>query len=232
MNKSSTQTLGQTFAGLYRYELKSALRSKADYLNSLIFFVMVVCLLPFAWGPELQQLQQLAPGGIWLAVLLASLLSLSPLFQNDQSEGYFDKLRLSPQPLAWLLFAKIIAHWCLTGLPLVLVAPMLGFLFQLDPQANLVLLISLLLGTPILCFIGAMVAALTLGLQYRGLLLAIIVLPLFIPVLVFGCTAVQTSAVNGIFPLGQISFLGAFLLFTMSIAPWATAGIVKIEMME
>jgi heme exporter protein B len=224
--------LGKLFIKLCQYELKSALHATMDYLNGLIFFVMVVCVLPFAWGTELKQLQQLMPGGIWIAVLLASLLSLSPLFQHDQVTGYLDKLRLSPQPLAWLLLAKIIAHWCLTGLPIVLIAPMLGFLFQLDGQTNLVLFMSLLLGTPILCFIGAMVAALTLGLQYRGLLLAIIVLPLFIPILIFGCTAVQSSVLNGVFPLAQITLLAAFLLFTLAIAPWATAGIVKIGMVE
>lgn len=224
--------LGKLFIKLCQYELKSALHATMDYLNGLIFFVMVVCVLPFAWGTELKQLQQLMPGGIWIAVLLASLLSLNPLFQHDQATGYLDKLRLSPQPLAWLLLAKIIAHWCLTGLPIVLIAPILGFLFQLDGQTNLVLFMSLLLGTPIMCFIGAMVAALTLGLQYRGLLLAIIVLPLFIPILIFGCTAVQSSVLNGVFPLAQITLLAAFLLFTLAIAPWATAGIVKIGIVE
>lgn len=227
-----SKPLSQVLITLCRYELKSAFRSKMDYLNGLIFFVMIVCLLPLAWGRDQQQLQQLAPGGIWIAVLLASLLSLSPLFQHDELTGYLDKLRLSAQPLAWLLFAKMIAHWCLTGLPVAVVAPVLGFLFQLDSQTIFVLFISLLLGTPIMCFIGAMIAALTLGLQYRGILLAIILLPLFIPILIFGCTAVQTSLLSGEFPAGQMSLLAAFLLFTMSVVPLATAGIMKIGMTD
>lgn len=226
------EQLHQILIKLCQYELKSAFRSKMEYLNSLLFFIMIVSLLPFAWGGDQQQLQHIAPGGIWIAVLLASLLSMNSLFQYDEMSGHLDKLKLSSIPLAWLLFAKIVAHWCLTGLPVAIVAPVLGILFQLETKVIIVLMLSLVLGTPIMCFIGAMVSALTLGLQYRGLLLAVILLPLFIPILIFGSTAIQITLQTNQFPLAQISLLGAFLLFTLSLAPLVTASIVKIEMVN
>lgn len=208
-------------------DLRIALRRRADVMTSLIFFVIVVSLFPLGIGADPVLLRTLGPGVVWVAALLACMLALARLFANDHADGTLEQMVLSPQPLSLLVLAKTISHWLTTGLPLVIIAPVLGLQFNLDADALLVLIASLLLGTPTLSLIGAIGAALTLGLRGGGALLALLILPLYIPVLIFGAGAVEATAAA----LGagaHLSILGALLLATLVFAPWATALALKI----
>ncbi len=208
-------------------DLRIALRRRADVMTSLIFFVIVVSLFPLGVGADPVLLRTLGPGVVWVAALLACMLALARLFANDYADGTLEQMVLAPQPLALLVLAKTAAHWLTTGLPLVIVAPLLGVQFDLDADALLILLASLLLGTPTLSLIGGIGAALTLGLRGGGALLALLVLPLYIPVLIFGAGAVEASAAA----LGagaHLSLLAALLLGSLVFAPWATALALRI----
>jgi heme exporter protein B len=210
-------------------DLRIALRRRADVMTSLIFFVIVVSLFPLGIGADPALLRTLGPGVVWVAALLACMLALGRLFAGDHADGTLEQLSLAPQPLSMLVLAKTAAHWLTTGLPLVIVAPLLGLQFDLGTDALLVLIASLLLGTPTLSLIGAIGAALTLGLRGGGALLALLVLPLYIPVLIFGAGAVEASAAA----LGagaHLSVLGALLLGTLVFAPWATALALRISL--
>jgi heme exporter protein B len=208
-------------------ELLLALRRRADVLTTLFFFVIVVSLFPLGVGPEAKLLRTMAPGVVWVAALLASMLALNRLFAGDYADGALEQLILAPQPLGLMVIAKIAAHWLTTGLPLVIVAPLLGLQFDLPAEALLILLASLLLGTPVLSLIGAIGAALTLGLRGGGALLSLLVLPLYVPVLIFGAGAVEASAA-GLGATAHLSLLGAFLLVALVFAPWATAVALRI----
>jgi heme exporter protein B len=208
-------------------DLMLALRRRADVLTTLFFFVIVVSLFPLGVGPEAKLLRTMAPGVVWVAALLASMLALNRLFAGDYADGALEQLILAPQPLGLMVIAKIAAHWLTTGLPLVIVAPLLGLQFDLPADALLILLASLLLGTPVLSLIGAIGAALTLGLRGGGALLALLVLPLYVPVLIFGAGAVEASAA-GLGATAHLSLLGAFLLVALVFAPWATAVALRI----
>ena len=208
-------------------DLMLALRRRADVLTTLFFFVIVVSLFPLGVGPEAKLLRTMAPGAVWVAALLASMLALNRLFAGDYADGVLEQLILAPQPLGLMVIAKIAAHWLTTGLPLVIVAPLLGLQFDLPAEALLILLASLLLGTPVLSLIGAIGAALTLGLRGGGALLALLVLPLYVPVLIFGAGAVEASAA-GLGATAHLSLLGAFLLVALVFAPWATAVALRI----
>ena len=208
-------------------DLRLALRNRHELANPLIFFVLVVSLFPLAVTPTAEALQSMAPGVIWVSALLAVLLSLDRLFKQDYDDGSLDQLMLSPNPLMILVFAKVIAHWLLTGLPLVIVAPLLGMFMSLPADAVSVLVYSLLLGTPVLSLIGAIGVSLTVAVNRGGVLLSLIVLPLYIPVLIFGANAVDV-AMDGLSVKGQLTFLAAMLALAVSLAPLATSVALRI----
>jgi len=208
-------------------DLRLAVRQRHELANPLIFFVLVVSLFPLAMTPTPELLQQLAPGVIWVAALLAVLLSLDRLFKQDYEDGSLDQLMLSPNPLVILVLAKVMAHWLLTGLPLVLIAPLLAMFMRIPDQAVTVLMFSLLLGTPVLSLVGAIGVSLTVAVNRGGVLLSLIILPLYIPVLIFGANAVDVAS-DGLGVRGQLLFLGAVLALAVSLAPVATAVALRI----
>ena len=210
-------------------DLRVALRRRSDTFSTLIFFVMVVSLFPLGVGPEPQLLRTMAPGVLWVAAMLASMLSLPRLFADDHSDGTLEQLLLSTHPLAWLVLGKTFAHWVGSGLPLVLLSPVLALQFDLSASATGVLMLSLLLGTPILSLVGAMGAALTVGLRGSSVLLSLLVLPLTIPVLIFGAGAVEAHTA-GLGVAGHFSLLGALLIVSMMAAPWVAAAALRISM--
>ena len=215
------------FYHLLLRDLRLAVRQRHELANPLIFFVLVVSLFPLAMTPTPELLTQLAPGVIWVAALLAVLLSLDRLFRQDYEDGSLDQLMLSPNPLVILVLAKVVAHWLLTGLPLVLIAPLLGMFMRIPDEAVTVLMFSLLLGTPVLSLIGAIGVSLTVAVNRGGVLLSLIILPLYIPVLIFGANAVDVAS-DGLSVRGQLLFLGAVLALAMSLAPVATAVALRI----
>jgi heme exporter protein B len=208
-------------------DLLSALRRRADLLTTLIFFIIVASLFPLGVGTETALLRAMGPGVIWVAALLASMLALTRVFAGDYADGTLEQLALAPQPLAALAMSKVTAHWLASGLPLVIVAPVLGLQYDLDAEGLLILLASLLLGTPTLSLIGAIGASLTLGVRGGGALLSLIVLPLYVPVLIFGAGAVEAGAA-GLGATPHLSLLGALLLVALVFAPWATAVALRI----
>lgn len=210
-------------------DLLLAMRRRSDVLTTLFFFIIVVSLFPLGVGPEINMLRTMAPGVVWVAALLASMLSLGRMFSSDYLDGTLEQMLLSPQSLAMLVLGKALAHWLVTGVPLVLMSPVLGIQYDLSTDALLVLTASLLLGTPVLSLIGAIGAALTLGLRGGGVLVSLLVLPLYIPVLIFGAGAVEASAA-GLGASAHLSLLGAFLLASLVLAPWATAVSLRISM--
>ncbi|MDO8436883.1 MAG: heme exporter protein CcmB [Nitrosomonadaceae bacterium] len=210
-------------------DLLLAMRRRSDVLTTLFFFIIVVSLFPLGVGPEINMLRTMAPGVVWVAALLASMLSLGRMFSSDYLDGTLEQMLLSPQSLAMLVLGKALAHWLVTGVPLVLMSPVLGIQYDLSTDALLVLTASLLLGTPVLSLIGAIGAALTLGLRGGGVLVSLLVLPLYIPVLIFGAGAVEASAA-GLGASAHLSLLGAFLLTSLVLAPWATAVSLRISM--
>ena len=212
-----------------RRDLVLAMRRRADVLTTLIFFVIVVSLFPLGVGPEMDMLRKMAPGVVWVAALLASMLSLGRMFSADYLDGTLEQMMLVPQSLSVLVLAKILAHWMVSGLPLVIMAPVLGLQFDMSAQALWVLIAALLLGTPILSMIGAVGAALTLGLRGGGALVSLLVLPLCIPVLVFGAGAVE-AVVNGTNVSSHLSLLGALLVMALAFTPWVTALALRISM--
>lgn len=216
-------------SALLRRELKLSIRSPGEWLNPLLFNVLVVSLIPLGVGPDPDRLADLAPGVLWVAALLAVLLSLERLFRGDYDDGALELLVLGAQPLAPLIATKCLAHWLLTGLPLLLVAVALGHALYLPAAANGTLALSLALGTPVLSLIGAIVAALTLSLRRGGALTALIALPLFVPVLVFGSGAVSAAA-QGLPATGQLYALGALLALSVTLAPLAAAAALGLAL--
>jgi heme exporter protein B len=210
-------------------ELMLAWRRRSDVLSTMFFFVIVVSLFPLSTNPEPQLLRSIAPGVVWVAALLASMLSLGRLFTSDYADGSLEQMLLSPQPLYLIVFGKVLAQWVVSEVPLILIAPVLGAQFSLPRPALLVLTVSLLLGTPVLSFIGSIGAALTLGLRGSGVLVALLVLPLYIPVLIFGALAVDAS-IAGLPTQSHLSLLGALLIVSLVFAPWATAAELRISM--
>lgn len=210
-------------------ELLVTMRSKSDAANTLIFFVIVVSLFPLGVGPETALLRAIAPGVVWVAALLASMLALARLFASDYADGTLEQLALAPHPLGMLVAAKVFAHWLVSGLPLVLVAPFMGLQFGLKADAILMLVLTLLLGTPVLSVLGAVAAALTLGLRGSGLLVPLLVLPLCIPVLIFGTGAVDAT-ISGLGAGPHLSLLVACLLPSALFGPWAAAVAIRISL--
>jgi heme exporter protein B len=212
-----------------RRDLILAMRRRADVLTTLIFFVMVVSLFPLGVGPEMAMLRKMAPGVLWVAALLSSMLSLGRLFSADYLDGTLEQMMLAPQSLSMLVLGKMAAHWVVSGLPLVLMAPILGLQFDMTGEALVVLIIGLLLGTPILSMVGAIGAALTLGLRGGGVLLSLLVLPLCIPVLIFATGAVE-AVTSGLNITAHLSLLGAFFVMALVFTPWVTAQALRISM--
>ncbi len=218
---------GSAFAALLRRDLLVQWRRGSELLNPVFFFVLVVTLFALGAGGEAGRLRELGAGIIWVAALLAMLLSLDGLFRADLEDGALDQLLLAPQPLALLVLAKVLAHWLASGLPLLLASPLLALLMQLPPAATGVLMLALLLGTPVLSLTGAIGAALTVGLRRGGVLVALLVLPLHVPVLIFGTRAVQAS-LNGLPAEGPLLLLGALLSAGLVLAPWPIAGALRL----
>lgn len=211
-------------------DIRLAMRRRTDLLTTLFFFVIVVSLFPLGVGTEKQILRILGPGVVWVAALLASMLALERLFAADHEDGTLEQMLLTPQPLSVLVLAKVAAHWVLTGLPLVIIAPLIGLQYHLPETAQMAMMLSLLVGTPILSLIGAIGAALTLGLRGGGILLSLLILPLYIPVLVYGAGAVTVSAIDLADTRPYFSLLGAFLLLALIFAPLAAAAALRISL--
>ncbi|GAB6041167.1 heme exporter protein CcmB [Endothiovibrio diazotrophicus] len=219
----------KTLLAIVGRDLTLALRRRTDVLTTLFFFVIVVSLFPLGVGTEKETLRQLGPGVVWVAALLASMLALERLFEGDYRDGTLEQMLLTPQPLAILALGKVFSHWLVTGLPLVLIAPLIGLQYHLPEQTLLVMMASLAVGTPILSLIGAIGAALTLGLRGGGILLSLLVLPLYIPVLVYGSGAVSVSMVEMADIGPYFSLLGAFLILALVFSPLASAAALRIS---
>src|SRR5437016_43871 len=213
---------------VYR-DLLLALRRRSDVATALLFFIIVASLFPLGVGAEPNQLRAIGPGVIWVAALLSTMLSLGRLFAADYADGTLEQLALGAAPLGVVVAAKAIAHWLVAGLPLVVIAPLIALQYDLERPLYGVLAASLLLGTPVLSLIGAIGAALTLGLRGGGVLISLLILPLYIPVLIFGAGAVDAS-ITGMSPQANIYLLGAVLALSLVFAPWATSAALRISL--
>ncbi|MFN9209902.1 MAG: heme exporter protein CcmB [Betaproteobacteria bacterium] len=220
--------MSRTLLAVIRRDLLLALRQRADVVNTLLFFLVVVTMVPLGVGPELNTLRTIAPGVVWVAALLAAILSLNRLFANDHADGTLEQMLLTGEPLPLIVLAKCAAHWLTTGLLIVVMALLLGVMFDLGVEPTAFLMVSLLLGTPALSLIGAVGAALTLGLRGGGVLISLLVLPLYVPVLIFGAGAVEAVA-GGLAPTGHLLLLGALSLAASVLAPWAIAAALRIS---
>jgi heme exporter protein B len=217
------------FAAVYARDLRLALRRRVEALLPVVFFVVAVSLFPLGVGPEPQTLRQIAAGVVWVCALLASMLSVANLYAQDFNDGSLEQMMISGHAGTVIAAAKASAHWTVTGAPLVIAAPLIGLLLDVSPQSLLTLVVSLLLGTPILSLLGGMGAALTLGLRSAGVLLILLILPLSIPALIFGAGAVG-AVDSGLSASGHFSLLGALLILTSLVAPPATAVALRIAL--
>jgi len=231
MKKLQLRKLGlaSVLLAALRRELSLALRQKGEVLTPLVFFVVIASLFPLGVGPESALLLRMAPGVLWVSALLAAMLSLQRLFAMDYVDGSLEQMVLSATPLGLLVVAKALSHFLLSGLPLVLMAPVLGLQFGLEGRALGILMLSLLLGTPTLSLIGSIGAALTLGVRGAGVLLSLLILPLYIPVLIFGAGAVEADAA-GLGIGGHLSLLAALLVLSAFFAPLATTTALRISL--
>jgi heme exporter protein B len=221
--------LFRAFFALLQRDLLLAFRHRGELVNPLLFFMIVVTLFPLGVTPEEALLRKMAPGVIWIAALLASLFSLDNMFRSDFDDGALEQIALSPHPLSVLVLAKVLAHWLVSGLPMLLMAPLLALFLALPEAAVRALEITLLVGTPLLSLIGAIGVALTVGLRRGGVLLTLLVLPLYIPVLIFATNAVSAAAA-GLPVEGQLYFLAALLVLALTLAPLATAAALRISL--
>lgn len=215
--------------GLIKKELLQAYRRQAELFNPLWFFILVIALFPLSIGPEPNLLTRIAPGIIWVAALLSTMLSLERLFQDDFRDGSLEQLLLTPQPLYLSVIAKVTAHWLITALPLILISPLLALLLTLDYSTWQALVITLLLGTPTLSFIGAIGAALTLNVRKGGVLLSLLVLPLYIPVLIFATSAIDAASLNFSYN-GQVAIMLAIFVTSLVLAPIAITAALRISL--
>ncbi|MFK8068191.1 MAG: heme exporter protein CcmB [Gammaproteobacteria bacterium] len=217
------------FFALLKRDLLLAYRNRGELVNPMLFFIIIVSMFPLAVSPESKVLEVMAAGVIWVAALLATLLSIERIFRSDFDDGTIEQILLSPQPLPVLMLAKVVAHWLVTGLPLIVITPILAMLIHLPSESVGVLMLTLLLGTPVLSLVGAIGVALTIGLRRGGMLLTLLILPLYVPVLIFGANAVQASAM-GLDVSGQIYLMAAMLVFAITLAPFAIGAALKISM--
>jgi heme exporter protein B len=225
---SDADSLGAAFLVMLRRDLMLAFRHRGEMANPLLFFVIVVSLFPLGVGPAPSVLSAIAPGIIWVAALLAAMLSLDSMFKSDFADGSLEQIALSHHPLSVLVLAKVLAHWLVTGLPLIVAAPLLGLLLYLPEAATPALIGSLALGTPVLSLIGAIGMGLTVGLKRGGVLLSLLVLPLYVPVLIFGALAVHDAGA-GLEVAGHLYLLGALLVLSATLSPVATATALRIS---
>jgi len=221
-------SLSQSFFAIIQRDLLLALRKRSELINPLLFFILVITLFPLGIGAKPQLLQSIAPGIIWVSALLAAMLSLDNLFRSDFDDGSLEQIILSPYPTSLLILAKIIAHWLVTGLPLLLMAPLLAVFLGMSTAAINILLVTLLLGTPVLSLIGAIGVALTVGLRRGGMILSLLVLPLYVPVLIFASNAVEMAS-SGLPVMAQLNILTAILFMSLTLAPWPTAAALKMS---
>jgi heme exporter protein B len=219
----------QVFYCVLSRDIRLAMRRRTDALTTLFFFVIVISLFPLGVGTEKEILRILGPGVVWVAALLASMLALERLFAADFEDGTLEQLLMTPQPLSVVVLAKVAAHWVLTGLPLVAIAPLVGTQYHLQGASQLAMVLSLLLGTPVLSLIGAIGAALTLGLRGGGILLSLLILPLYVPILVYGSGAVSVAAIDFADTRPYFYLLGAFLILALILAPLAAAAALRIS---
>jgi heme exporter protein B len=225
----NSDSLTRAFMILIRRDLMLAVRHRAEMANPLLFFILVTSLFPLGIGANPNLLQAVAPGVIWVAALLAALLSIENVFRSDFEDGSLEQYLLSSHPVSILVLAKITAHWLITGLPLLLISPLLGVLLGLPGEAIKVLFITLLLGTPVLSLIGAVGVALTVGLRKGGMILSLLVLPLYIPLLIFASSAVD-SAAAGLPVTAHLSLITALLVLALSLSPFATAAALRVSL--
>ncbi len=204
-------------------------RQPSDLLNPLFFFALVLSLFPLGVGPSEEMLQLIAPGVIWVAALLATLLSMESLFRADFDDGSLDQMLVSPNSLLLISSGKVIAHWLSTGLPLVLISPLLGLMFSVNDAGITGIVISLALGTPVLSLLGAVGASLTVGLKKGGILIALLIMPLYVPVLILGTALIETAQRGGDYD-GHMLWMGALLALMSGVAPLATAGGLKVSL--
>lgn len=216
------------FGAVFTKDVKLAFRQRAEIVNPILFFLIVISLFPLAIGPEPGLLARMAPGIIWVAALLSTMLGLDKLFRDDFNDGSLEQLIASSYPLSLTVLAKVAAHWVVTGLPLVLMTPLFALLLNLESTALTATVLTLLLGTPLLSFIGAIGAGLTVGLQKGGILMSLLVLPLYIPVLIFATSAIDTSTMSLDYS-GQLAILGAMLLIAIISAPIAISSALKVS---
>ncbi len=221
--------LFNAFNAVLQRDLLLGFRHRSEIANPLIFFLLVVTMFPFALGPDQEVLRRIGPGIIWVAALLAASLSLELMFRSDFEDGTLEQMLLSPFPVVMLVIAKIIAHWLLTGMPLIVIGGFLAVLLNMTAESICPLVVTLLLGTPVLSLVGAAAMALTVGLRSSGLLLALLILPLYIPLLIFSVAAVD-NATQGLSIKGELYFLGAILILAITLAPFATAASLKIRL--
>jgi heme exporter protein B len=222
-------SIASAFFALLRRDLVIAFRRRSEMVNPLLFFVLVTSLFPLGVGSQPKLLALMAPGVVWVAALLAALLSLDTIFRSDFEDGTLEQLLLSAQPVSVLVIAKVLAHWLITGLPLLLMAPVLGTFLGLPSQALGTLVWTLLFGTPALSLIGAIGVALTVGLRKGGVILSLLVLPLYVPILIFGAGAVGNAAM-GIDATAQMYIMAAFLIFSLTLSPIATAAALRVSL--
>lgn len=216
-------------AQVVRRDLLLAARQRADVVNTLLFFVVVVTMTPLGVGAEINQLRAIAPGVVWVAALLASILSLNRLFMLDYTDGTLEQLLLTREPLAAIVIGKVAAHWLMSGLPITVIAVLFGVMFDLPAPETGTLVLALLVGTPALSFLGGIGAALTLGLRGGGVLLSLLVLPLYVPVLIMGAGSVEMASA-GLGGQGQLLLLGALLVGAAALAPWGIAAALRISL--
>ena len=225
----STDSLTRAFALLLKRDLTLAVRHRAEMVNPLLFFILVTSLFPLGVGANPNLLQAIGPGVIWVAALLAALLSLDGIFRSDFEDGTLEQFLLSSHPVSMLVLAKVFAHWLVTGLPLLLVSPLLGVLLGLTGDGIRILMFTLLLGTPVLSLLGAVGVALTVGLRKGGMILSLLVLPLYVPLLIFAASAVDTASA-GLPVTAHMLFISALLVLALSLSPPATAAALRISL--
>jgi len=217
------------FIAVLQRDLTLGMRHRAELVNPLLFYLIVVMMFPLAIGPNQEMLQRIAPGVIWVAALLASTLALDMMFRSDFEDGTLEQLLLSHHPVILLVIAKITAHWLLTGAPIIVAGIFLGIILNLQENSFIPLLLTLLLGTPVLSLVGSAATALTIGLRSSGILLALLILPLYVPVLIFAVAAVNNAA-QGLSIQGELFFLSAILVLSATLAPFATAASLRIRL--
>ena len=213
---------------IMRRDLVLAFRQKNELLQPLLFFVMVITLFPLGIGPGPETLQKIGPGVIWVAAILSALLGMDTLFRDDFNDGSLEQLQLSSISLAWGMFIKVFVHWCGAFLPLLLISPLLALFLNLTPPMYWALIFTLALGTPLLSLVGAIAVALTVGLQRGGVLLSLLLIPVFIPLLIFATSAVDSAAM-GLNYLPQLAIIGAMLCFAIAITPFAMSYAIRVS---